>query len=131
MADPQRLICASSALLDGGDGVRFEVPGYGGPQPAFVVRHEGEVHAFLNRCAHVPVELDWMPGKFFDLTGFYLICAVHGAQYELGRGRCVIGPCKGRSLTKLAVAEHDGGVYLQLDRDGRARLASTLGQKQE
>lgn len=131
MAEQQRLICASSALLEGGDGVRFEVPGYDGPQPAFVVRHEGIAHAFLNRCAHVPVELDWMPGKFFDLTGFYLICAVHGAHYDPRSGRCVMGPCKGRSLTKLSVEEHDGAVYLQLGPDGRARLTSTLRQQQE
>lgn len=131
MADPQRLICASAALVEGGDGVRFEVPGLDGPQPAFVVRHEGVAHAFLNRCAHVPVELDWMPGRFFDLTGYYLICAVHGAHYELQRGRCVMGSCKGRSLTKLATAERDGNVYLQLEPDGWARLASALGQQQE
>lgn len=131
MADAQRLICPSSALVDGGDGVRFEVPGVDRPQPAFVVRHRGGVHAFLNRCAHVPVELDWRPDKFFDLTGFYLICAVHGAHYELDQGRCVMGPCKGRSLTKLIVTEHDGNVFLRLDPDGRASLATTLRQKQE
>ena len=112
MAGGQRLICASSALVDGGDGVRFEVAGLDGPQSAFVVRFRGVVRAYLNRCAHVPVELDWVPGRFFDLTGQYLICAVHGAHYDAASGRCAFGRCNGRGLQSLKVLERDGGVYL-------------------
>lgn len=131
MAARQRLICASSQLVEGGDGLRFDVPGFERPQPAFAVRHGGVAHAYLNRCAHVPVELDWIHGKFFDLTGAYLICAVHGAHYEPHSGRCAMGPCKGRSLVKLVVDERDGAVYLQLEHDGSARLASALRQQQK
>jgi len=119
-----RLICASSDLLEGGDGVRFSVATATGPASAFAVRYEGRVHAFLNRCAHVPVELDWEPpGRFFDLTGCYLICAVHGAHYEPYSGRCVMGPCKGRSLVPVAVTERDGNLFLMEDDDGQRRQA--------
>jgi len=51
----QRLICASSELVDGGHGVRFTVDRQGVSEPAFVVRFEGRVHAHLNRCGHLPV----------------------------------------------------------------------------
>lgn len=114
MAQGLHLICRSDALVEGGDGVRFTFESASGPLPAFVVRYRGGVHAYLNRCAHVPVELDWQPGRFFDLTGFYLICAVHGAHYEPQTGRCVMGPCKGRRLRKLAVVERDGEVFVDL-----------------
>ena len=109
----ERLICGSAALADGGDGVRFEVERNGVTEPAFVVRHRGVVHAFINRCGHVPVELDWQQGKFFDLTGLYLMCATHGALYSPESGRCIGGRCNGNGLTPLAIVEHDGNVFLK------------------
>jgi nitrite reductase/ring-hydroxylating ferredoxin subunit len=60
----------------------------------------------------VPVELDWVPGKFFDDGGLYLICATHGAMYEPDSGQCVGGPCRGARLEPLAVREHEGGVWV-------------------
>ncbi|ANQ84783.1 Rieske (2Fe-2S) protein [Azoarcus olearius] len=115
MAARERLICAASELADGGDGVRFTVERFGVVEPAFAVRYRGAVYAYLNRCAHVPVELDWVAGKFFDLSGTLLICAVHGAHYEPESGQCVMGPCKGRRLIALNVVERAGHVYLHED----------------
>lgn len=83
--------------------------------PAFVVRYDGAVRGFLNRCAHVPMELDWTPGKFFDSTGLYIMCATHGAVYEPATGRCAGGPCKGGRLRPLVVVERDDQVFWQPD----------------
>ena len=33
-----------------------------------------------------------------------LVCAAHGASFELERGECVAGPCRGASLTPVRVA---------------------------
>jgi nitrite reductase/ring-hydroxylating ferredoxin subunit len=112
LAARERLICASDELVDGGAGVRFDVEADAASIPAFVVRHHGRVHAYLNRCGHIPVELDWQHGQFFDMAGIYLICATHGALYEPATGHCVGGRCNGRGLVPLAVAEHGGSVYL-------------------
>ena len=112
MADKLRLICDSTDLKDGGIGVRFETPFAGENNQAFAVRFEGKVHGYLNRCAHVPIELDWMEGEFFDNTGLYFICSTHGATYAAETGLCVSGPCVGKSLRKLSMEERDGKVYL-------------------
>ncbi len=112
MARQQRLICASRDLVDGGDGTRFEMNDQQGRAPAFVIRHDGEVYAYLNRCGHVSVEMDWQPGRFRDMSGLYLICAVHGALYDPATGHCICGPCNGKGLTPLEVVEHDGEVFL-------------------
>lgn len=112
MAEPPRLICASSDLEEGGKGVRFNVTRHGREEPAFVVRYDGVPRAFLNRCAHVPVELDWQTSDFFDLQGLYLVCAYHGAAYDPVGGLCIGGPCKGRSLIPLTVSESDGRIFL-------------------
>ncbi|HYR36358.1 MAG TPA: Rieske 2Fe-2S domain-containing protein [Burkholderiales bacterium] len=111
MADAARLICPSQALADSGIGVRFEVEYFGERAPAFAVRYRGTVHAYLNRCAHVAMELDWQEGVFFDLDGRDLLCSTHGATYDTASGRCVGGPCNGTPLVKLVVEERDGMVY--------------------
>jgi nitrite reductase/ring-hydroxylating ferredoxin subunit len=108
----QRRICRSDELVDGGPGVRFTVARFGAGEPAFLVRFRGQVHAYLNRCGHVPVEMDWQQGEFFDSSGLYLICATHGALYAPDSGRCLGGRCNGKGLEKLVVGEHDGWVVL-------------------
>lgn len=118
MADGERVICASGDLADSGKGVRFEVEYLGETAAAFVVRHEGTAHAYLNRCAHVPMELDWQPGAFFDAEGRDLICSTHGATYSASSGKCLGGPCARGALVKLTVLERDGFIFLGDSSDG-------------
>lgn len=108
----ERLICRSEALQERGAGVGFEVSWLGETVPAFVIRYNGKVHAYLNRCAHVPVRLDWQQGEFYDHSRLYLVCATHGALYAPDSGRCLGGRCNGKHLTVLDVVERDGAVYL-------------------
>jgi nitrite reductase/ring-hydroxylating ferredoxin subunit len=111
MVERERLICESTALAESGRGVRFEVEYFGEPAPAFVVRQNGKVHGYLNRCAHVAMELDWQEGVFFDFEGRDLLCSTHGATYDTATGRCIGGPCNGSPLVKLRLEERDGLVY--------------------
>ena len=111
-AQMERFICHSSELQESGTGVSFELPWRGEAAPAFVVRYNGRVHAYLNRCAHVPVRLDWERGEFFDFSRLYLVCATHGALYAPDSGHCLGGRCNGKSLQALEVVERDGAVYL-------------------
>jgi nitrite reductase/ring-hydroxylating ferredoxin subunit len=107
-----RRICASGELIEGGPGQRFSVMRSGEQTEAFAVRFRGRVHAFLNRCGHVSVELDWQQGEFFDSSGLYLICATHGALYAPDSGRCLGGRCNGKGLDPVSVAEDDGWIVL-------------------
>lgn len=107
------IVCAAAALEDGGAGVRFEVERAGRKEQAFAIRFQGRVRAYMNRCAHVPVELDWQPGHFFDSDKTLLICSTHGASYDPASGACVSGPCPRRSgLEPLAIEEIDGHIVL-------------------
>ena len=115
MAERERLICSAGDVPEQGRGVRFTIERHGQRQQAFVVRFEGRPHAFLNQCGHVPVELDWQEGEFFDDSRLYLICSTHGALYHPASGQCVGGRCAGRGLTPLPVVERDGQVYLLLE----------------
>jgi nitrite reductase/ring-hydroxylating ferredoxin subunit len=100
-------ICASSALVDGGAGVRRTATYGGGEAVVFFVRYDGRAYGYLNRCAHVSMELDWSEGQFFESSGLYLMCATHGAIYAPDTGRCVGGPCRGGRLRPVEVDERD------------------------
>lgn len=112
-------ICESSALLEKGLAVAFAVMQYREPARAFALRFEGQVVAYLNRCLHVPMEMDWQPGEFLDSGKEYILCATHGAAYLPQTGRCVAGPCGRGSLTRIDVQERDGTVYWIPSRDTR------------
>ncbi len=104
-------VCASDALIDGGDGVRFVwTDASGATRAAFAIRQRGVVRAFVNCCPHRFAELDWLPGRFFDDAGLYLVCSMHGALFEADTGTCVAGPCTGDALEPLACEEREGRV---------------------
>ena len=109
-ADEQYL-CASADLAERGQALVFDLLQYGQPVRAFALRVDGRVVAYLNRCVHVPAEMDWRPGEFLDSDKRFILCSTHGAAYEPQDGRCVAGPCGRGRLTRVDVAERDGQVY--------------------
>ena len=111
MTMQQIQVCQSGDLKEGGTGYRFRVLYNSEETTAFVVRVDNEVKCFLNRCAHVPVELDWNYGEFLDDSGRIVICATHGASYDATDGSCLGGPCDGNPLVRLNIEEKDGAVY--------------------
>ncbi len=117
MAYAERLICDSTTLQDGGPGLRFTVNSATSSGAAFAIRFQGFVYAYVNRCAHRTVELDWQEGEFFDDSRLYLICATHGAMYKPTSGDCAGGPCRGRSLEALKILERNGKVYFLAERE--------------
>jgi len=100
-------ICTSAEVVEGGLGVRFPVTAGSYDTTGFVVRYNGVVYGYLNRCAHVPIELDWAKGEFFESSGLYLMCSTHGAIYDPETGHCQGGPCRGGRLRPIVVRELD------------------------
>lgn len=72
----------------------------------------GAVRAWRNICPHAGRRLDWAPGQFLRAKDGSLVCAVHGASFELEAGRCIAGPCRGDRLRAVAVHCVDGEVRL-------------------
>ncbi|MBU3738036.1 MAG: Rieske 2Fe-2S domain-containing protein [Rhodoferax sp.] len=103
-------LCRSHDLVEGGLAVPFDVVYQGQTCRAFAVRHEGLPQAYLNRCTHVAMELDFQPNRVFDAGGQWLICATHGALYDPARGDCRGGPCRG-GLVKITLSEVGGVVH--------------------
>jgi nitrite reductase/ring-hydroxylating ferredoxin subunit len=117
-------LCASAELAERGRAYLFDVLEYGRSVRAFALRIDGQVVAYLNRCVHVPAEMDWQPGEFLDSTREFILCSTHGAAYEPKGGRCIGGPCGRGRLTALPVSERDGMVYWYPSRDIRPVFAA-------
>ena len=103
-------LCNGADLINSADAVPFDVVYCGQTCAAFAIRYAGQAYAYLNRCSHVPMEMDYQPNRFFDLTGHWLICATHGAMYSPQTGSCRGGPCRG-GLVKIALTETYGVVH--------------------
>ena len=86
--------------------------GEGSARPEiFVVRDAGGVRAYVNSCSHTGGPLDWVPDQFLSLDRRRILRATHGALFRIDDGRCIHGPCAGKRLTPVAVA--DGAVVLR------------------
>ncbi len=103
-------LCSSAELGEAGLAVSFDVIYRGQTCRAFAIRYRGQAYAYLNRCSHVPMEMDYQPDRFFDSTGNWLICATHGAMYQPQTGACQGGPCRG-GLVRIGLDERDGVVH--------------------
>lgn len=105
-----RLLCPLSELADvAARGFDPDPPGHDG---IVVVRGDGVFHAYLNRCPHLGLPLDWLPGRFLDSSEQYLQCANHGALFRIADGYCVAGPCAGERLVPVRLVTRDAGLWL-------------------
>ncbi len=121
--EPAVALCPSAELVEKGIAHVFEVLHFREPARAFVLRFDGRLVAYLNRCLHVPTEMDWQYGEFLDSGKEFILCSTHGAAYEPQTGRCAGGPCGRGKLTAMDVEERGGQVYWYPSRDTRPAFA--------
>jgi nitrite reductase/ring-hydroxylating ferredoxin subunit len=104
-------LIALDSITDGGL-VETEVTLDGDAESLILHRDGDGVRAWLNICPHAGRRLDWAPGQFLKSKDGLLVCAAHGASFELQRGDCVAGPCRGEALRAVSVEVRDGQVWL-------------------
>lgn len=104
-------LIAFDALQDGGF-TEIEAVLDGDAESLILYRDGDAVRAWLNVCPHAGRRLDWAPGQFLKSREGLLVCAAHGASFELLHGECVAGPCRGASLRAIAVVIRDGQLLL-------------------
>ena len=105
----RKTLCRLDAIPDGG-AIAAEVESSTGGFSVVLTRTGDAVHAFHNECPHAGRRLDWAPGRFLKDKQGHLVCAVHGATFELQGGQCIAGPCRGAALRTIPVVVEDGLV---------------------
>lgn len=78
----------------------------------FVVSKDGHYTAWLNQCPHQGMPLEWQPNEFLDDDGEHIICATHGALFDIEDGSCLGGPCRGQGLTSIPIERKGDNLYL-------------------
>jgi nitrite reductase/ring-hydroxylating ferredoxin subunit len=112
--DLERVICPLHELGD--PGAKGFTRGEGEwPLRGFVVRWGEVVRAYVNHCPHAGFPLNWQPDGFIAPDAPLILCAMHGALFEMETGRCVSGPCAGTGLRPLAIRVERG--YVMLDEE--------------
>ena len=94
-----------------GQSKKFLLRGDGQEIEGFLLNVGGAFHAYVNRCRHVPMGLDWVENQFFTEDRQYVQCATHGAYYVPDTGECIAGPPCGKSLTRVPLRIEDGEIF--------------------
>jgi nitrite reductase/ring-hydroxylating ferredoxin subunit len=68
-----------------------------------VIQDAQGYHAFVNRCPHRHLPLDRNGHFTISAENRLLLCSNHGARFDLQSGRCVAGPCVGKTLQAITV----------------------------
>ena len=79
----------------------------------FIVKRAGQIFVYKNACPHTSGPLDWLPDNFLDKDKNYILCARHGALFQIKDGLCVYGPCQRQHLRALPHTIENGNVYLE------------------
>ena len=106
----RKSLCRLDAIVDG-EAMAVDVESSTGGFSLILVRLGEQVRAYHNECPHAGRRLDWAPGKFL-IENAMLICAAHGAMFEIDSGRCHAGPCRGVGLSAVHIDVIDGEVCL-------------------
>lgn len=109
---PQEIILANLNEIDDPGCKGLSIEHDGAKLDLFVVKKDSQVSVFKNSCPHTQGPLDWSPDQFLDLENQYIMCANHGALFEIDTGLCIYGPCKKQSLTAIPFIVKDDSVYL-------------------
>ena len=72
--------------------------------------------AYADACPHLGTPLAWRKDAYLIAMGDRIVCAAHGAQFEIHTGRCTLGPCLGDALAPVCLSIHESGeVHLADD----------------
>ena len=107
-------LVGSVGELEPGTSKKFTMRRGGRDFEALLINYRGDHFAYVNRCPHTGITLDWVNNQFFSSDNRYLMCATHGAVFEPPSGECIWGPCVGLSLQSLPIEIDDGQIYARL-----------------
>ena len=110
-----KLRVAATSDLPDRTTLKFEFERFGGKETGILAHHDGIFVAYVNRCQHRPLPLDYDDAQFYDGDRELFVCRTHGAAYEPATGVCVMGPCAGDALESLDVDVEGDDVFVHID----------------
>lgn len=120
----EHVLCRLDELFEG-DSRGFDPEGRG-QASVFAVCHGGAVRVYTDNCPHHGTPMAWRRDAYLNAAGDRIVCAAHGAQFEIDTGLCVLGPCLGDRLQSVPWRVEGGELVIVAD-----GLASSLSEPEE
>lgn len=91
-------------------------PARTGRDTLFVVRVGTTLHGWHDRCPHEgDTPLPYRRHGYLNRAGTRIVCFAHGAQFDIGSGQCLSGPCIGQFLARVPLnVRADGQVLAEI-----------------
>lgn len=84
-------------------------PQRSGQDTVLVVRRGEQLFAYRDACPHHNTPMAWRKDAYLSGDGEHIVCAAHGAQFDIATGLCTLGPCLGDTLIAVPLVFHDNG----------------------
>lgn len=103
------LLCRAEDIAEGEARGFGPLEGY--RRKILVLRRNGTLHAWLDACPHYPggTPMAWKTDAYLNGEKTHIACHSHGALFDMESGECVLGPCLGQQLTRIALTVSDEG----------------------
>lgn len=97
-----QFLCKLHELPDG-DARGFD-PLNEGQDSVLLVRRGALVYAYKDLCPHYgDTPMAWRRHAYLNADSSHIVCAAHGALFEIADGACIRGPCLGEALTAVPI----------------------------
>lgn len=104
-------LCHWNDLPDG-ESRGFDPAGRGW-DTVLVVRRGQQLHAYADSCPHHDTPMAWRKDQYLNAARDRIVCAAHGALFDIATGRCVLGPCLGDALTPVPLTlQANGEIHI-------------------
>jgi nitrite reductase/ring-hydroxylating ferredoxin subunit len=107
MSELQRVLCRLTDIADG-QAKGFD-PLQTGRDSVFVVRRGDRVFVYRDWCPHLGTPMAWRRDAYLNAARDRIVCAAHGALFDIATGICELGPCLGESLQRVQHRVDDRG----------------------
>jgi nitrite reductase/ring-hydroxylating ferredoxin subunit len=75
-----------------------------GQDTVIVVHKHDRFHAWRDACPHFgDTPMAWRKDAYLNGDASKIVCAAHGAQFDIESGVCTLGPCLGQALQAVAI----------------------------
>jgi nitrite reductase/ring-hydroxylating ferredoxin subunit len=83
----------------------------------FLIKLADRVLAYRDVCPHYgTTTLPWQKDAYLDASGQHIVCAAHGALFDLRTAECISGPCLGEALEAIRLdIQPDGNIWALLE----------------
>jgi nitrite reductase/ring-hydroxylating ferredoxin subunit len=107
-------LCRLDELPDG-DSRGFD-PLHEGQDSVLLVRRGEVVHAWRDACPHHGgTPMAWRKDAYLNADRTRIVCAAHGAQFDIETGVCTLGPCLGQGLQPVELVDTPTrDIYIRL-----------------